>query len=41
MQPEDLKWKNLYKIGGTSALLAAVLLLMELSCLRFGPNQAL
>lgn len=38
MKSEDLKWKNLYKIGGISALLAAVLLLMEIIVFTIWPQ---
>ena len=38
MESEDLKWKSLYKIGGISALLAAVLLLMEIIVFMIWPQ---
>ncbi len=38
MESEDLKWKSLYKIGGTSALLAAALLLIEIIVFTIWPQ---
>jgi hypothetical protein len=38
VEKEDLKWKNLYRIGGMAAILAAVLLLIEIIVFTIWPH---
>jgi len=38
VEKEDLKWKNLYRIGGMAAILAAVLLLIEIIVFTIWPQ---
>lgn len=40
MEYKDSKWRSLYKVGGISAILAAVLLLMEIIVFMIWPQPA-
>jgi len=40
MESEDLKWRSLYKVGGMAAIIAAVLLLIEIIVFMIWPQPS-
>jgi len=41
MESEDSKWRSLYNVGGIAAIMAAVLLLIEIIVFTIWPQPAI